>query len=70
MHPIRGLTAACCQLWGLQAVEASQFAKPTQFVMLQNYVPKSVSNVFFRVEAWGGGLERGTGGKVVSGMFT
>jgi hypothetical protein len=52
-----------------QAVEASQFAKPTAFSMLRNVVAGGqVANaVVFRVAAWGGGID--AGGKIVTGKF-
>ncbi len=57
-----------CWLTLLQAVEASQFAKMTNFAMLRNTMSKPLQGLVFKVESWGGGLVEG-GGRLVSGQF-
>ncbi|GAB4824004.1 hypothetical protein N2152v2_011050 [Parachlorella kessleri] len=52
-----------------QAVDAAQFLEVTDCSFVRNEVAAPVSNVVFRVAAWGGGLETGAG-KLVVGQFS
>ncbi|GAB4822905.1 hypothetical protein N2152v2_009951 [Parachlorella kessleri] len=52
-----------------QALDSTQFAKPTTFAMLVNNVNRPVTNLNFKVESWGGGLTSAAGGKLIKGQF-
>jgi len=52
----------------LQAIDAVQFEMITDFSFVRNKVAAPVSDVVFRVAAWGGGLATGAG-KLIEGQF-
>ena len=67
--PIISCSALLCVLpWCCpQAVEATQFARLTKFVLIQNEARVAAVGVVYRCEAWGGGLAGA--GQIVAGKF-
>ena len=52
----------------LQAIDAAQFNKVTQFTFVRNEVASPLKDLVFKVSSWGGGLVAGAG-KLVGGQF-